>query len=197
MACAGALLETSRFSSSVGPSDKAQVRGSRYRWHAWLGGILGAFLLSAATQASPLPISETLPASTLDTTQVTQVLEDGIYFYGEALQPNAIGSTYLVFEAKDSQIIGAIFMPNSSFDCFHGHISGNELALGITNSYTQETYEHAIALITEADPVAAIGTVPSALQLDGLFELGAARDAELAFLSTCQADLSPSGESNL
>ncbi|MGF1523963.1 MAG: hypothetical protein ACFBSF_16725 [Leptolyngbyaceae cyanobacterium] len=159
-----------------------------WSWRILLGGVLGALLLSASTQASSLNLSEIASSPLADEGSVAQVVEDGVYFYGETPQPDELGAGYMIFEAQNDRVVGAVFMPHSSFDCFVGQIGDRELSMQITNSYTQESYEYAIALVADDEPIAATsGAVP--LQLDGLVDLGSPREAELAMLSTCQTDL--------
>ncbi|MGF1460970.1 MAG: hypothetical protein ACFBSG_18325 [Leptolyngbyaceae cyanobacterium] len=112
--------------------------------------------------------------------------EGEVHFYGSAPEPGVLGASYLVFTAADTAIMGAIFMPQSSFDCFQGHIQSGHLALEITNSYSQEVYPYEIARVAEEVPVATIGEGTVAVGLEGFFELGEAGASELELLSICQ-----------
>ena len=194
MAGAGALFKTSGLKSGLGDSDRVQNQGGLRRLNILLGGVLGVLLLSTSTQAKPLLLEKGEPFFTVServASEVAQslIVEEGIYFYGQAPRPDEIGAAYMVFEAQGAQVVGAMFMPHSSFDCFQGRVDGSELALNITNSYTQETYDYAIAITPIDEPIATIGNAPVPIELDGFFDLGAARDAELSILATCQADL--------
>jgi hypothetical protein len=179
------------FSTAVANSTQHIHDGNQFsRWHFLLGGLLGTALLSVMVQAHPVQGAEVTPEP--ESTEVAnqiRPIEDGVYFYGSAPQPDEIGHAYMVFEAQNSNLLGAIFMPQSSFDCFSGHIRGNELALQITNSYSQEIYGYAIALVAPEDPIASVGTPEVPLQLDGFTDLGTAREADLALLETCRAAL--------
>lgn len=182
----GALLKSSLFGPIVEHSDQTKLTQYLSWLQVLLGSILCALLLSGATQASPALSSEISDPAATNRIDTINLLGDGIYFYGAASQPDMIGAAYLVFEAQNSQVVGAIFMPYSSFDCFQGHMLDNALALQITHSYTQDTDEYAIPVIVSDEPVATIdGTHPS-WQLDGFFNLGAAREAELSILAVCQ-----------
>ncbi|MEM9004350.1 MAG: hypothetical protein AAGE59_12610 [Cyanobacteria bacterium P01_F01_bin.86] len=186
MHSAGILLQTSR---ACPPTTSCNWKERcLWSWRGLLGGVLGALLLSVSTQASPLELSETVPVFLEKEVTNGYAVEDGIYFYGEASQPDEIGKGYMVFEAQDNQVVGAMFMPHSSFDCFVGQVDNRNLSLQITNSYTQETYEYAIALIVD-ESIATLNSAPIPFHLDGLTDLGAARDSELSMLSTCQTDL--------
>jgi len=59
--------------------------------------------------------------------------EDGVYLYGQSAQPNQVGQGYIVFQKRQNQVIGALYMPNSEFSCFQGNIeSSGELAMTVT-----------------------------------------------------------------
>lgn len=42
------------------------------------------------------------------------------YLYGESTQPNQFSKTYVVFQHQNGKVVGAIYSPNSEFDCFIG-----------------------------------------------------------------------------
>ncbi len=160
-------------------------------WGVVVGGTVGACLLSFAAQASPLSGLESMANQAMAQVVSGQTLQDGVYFLGMAPRPDELGMAYLVFEARNSEVVGAFFMPYSSFDCFQGTVANNQLAMTITNSYTQETYDYAIALVNRGDAVATLGTPDLPLQLDGFYDLGMPREGELSILETCQANLTP------
>ena len=143
-------------------------------------------MLCATVNASPLLNNDVSEAAFSN----SDMIEDGIYLYGSAPELDTLGAAYMVFSAQDSHLVGAMFMPQSSFDCFQGYRDGNELALQITNSYTQEVYDYAIALVTDDAPIAAANPDNFVLALDGFYNLGTPEDAELAILSTCQTNQS-------
>lgn len=152
-----------------------------------LGGLIGAALLSTVASASPTHALKGVSVNADEAPLAVRPIADGLYFFGAADHPDEIGHAYMVFEADSSNIVGAIFMPQSSFDCFRGQVVGHELALQITNSYTQEVHDYPIALMTDSDPIAMVGTPQLPLQLSGFYDLGAPREAEAQLLTTCQA----------
>lgn len=59
--------------------------------------------------------------------------QDGVYLYGQSLQPNQLGQGYIVFQKRQNQVMGALYMPSSEFSCFQGNIdSSGELAMTVT-----------------------------------------------------------------
>jgi len=75
-----------------------------------------------------------------------EALDDGIYLYGETSEPEQIGKAYVVFEVRRGQVIGAFYMPHSSFDCAYGSAEQSQLDVTIINSYDQTTYRHTLFL---------------------------------------------------
>lgn len=150
------------------------------------GGLVGSLILGIMAQAiSPTPaIAQSHQAE-------APLLGDGVYFYGQAPTPDQLGVGYMVFEAQGERVIGAIYMPFSSFDCFQGRVAGGNFALQITNSYTQETYGYDIAL-GETVPVASQSGGIASFGLEGFHNLGAPGTAELQLLQTCQGALTSS-----
>jgi hypothetical protein len=54
-------------------------------------------------------------------------LPDGIYLYGNSPQPDEVAHNYVVFERRDSEVIGAFYSPQSEFTCFAGDLQGTRL----------------------------------------------------------------------
>lgn len=148
---------------------------------------LAPFVRGSAVQASlgATPVeSSTLTADT----QLANLLADGQYLYGESPEANQLGAGYMVFEASQGNIVGALYMPHSSFDCFRGRVQDGALAMTITNSYTQETYPYSVAVVTD-DAIASATNVTAPLQLDGFHRLGEPSDNDLRMLEVCKANL--------
>lgn len=192
----GTLLMVSRAPFAI-PYGWRQNIARSCSWRTFFGGALGALLLSTSAQANPFSLIKTPLIHIANETILTQLVDGSPYFYGEADQPDQLGATYLVFTEQDSHVTGAVFMPHSSFDCFAGRIGNHDLSLQITNSYTQESYDYTIALADTNSPIAGVNATPTPLQLDGFFNLGAARAAELSMLEVCQADGLPQAESSI
>ncbi len=61
--------------------------------------------------------------------------QDGVYLYGQSLQPNQLGQGYIVFEKRQDMVKGALFMPRSEFSCFQGTLDkSGELAMTVMGS---------------------------------------------------------------
>lgn len=148
------------------------------RFKAALAGVslvLGAFSLSI------------LPAHSAPETAATE-LPDGIYLYGQSTQPDELGNGYFVFESKQGQVVGALYMPRSSFDCAAGNFKSDQLALTVTNSYDRITNPLEIALDRSA-PIASSGNAPLGVGLQGFHKLEKVTDNDLRMLNVCKTDL--------
>ncbi|WP_017713532.1 hypothetical protein [Prochlorothrix hollandica] len=119
-------------------------------------------------------------------TGATQRLRDGVYVYGQSSQPEEIGQVYMVFEAQADQMVGAFYMPFSSFDCFQGSLEADRLALTITDSYSAETSSYAVAL-DSGDPQASDDLL-APFDLEGFQPLDEVSDNDRQILGVCKDD---------
>lgn len=116
-------------------------------------------------------------------------LPDGTYLYGESEQPNQPGRTYFVFEVSKGEVNGALYSPNSSFDCTSGKFESQQIALSVVDTYDKTSYPIEIGtlnggVVASADPVAELG-------LDGMTRvMGEISSRDREILSTCKAFLS-------
>lgn len=73
-------------------------------------------------------------------------LKEGIHLFGQARLPAQLQTEYLVFRMNQNRVVGAFFMPSSSFDCFSGTMEASKLKLTVVESYEQQTYDHSVNL---------------------------------------------------
>ena len=175
--------------ATLGQTIKTHLKHRRWRSPNWT--VLGG--LGIALAAAMVPLAAVRAETPTPDADAVPLVGDGIYFYGQAPEPGTLGAGYLVFEAQGERVVGAIYMPFSSFDCFQGQQTGDTLALQITNSYTQETYDYAVAL-ESVDAIASGEGSVAPLSLVGFHNLGTAGEAELELLQTCQGILTPEAE---
>lgn len=115
----------------------------------------------------------------------------GRYLFGQVPQPDQLGQGYMVFENDGEQVFGALYYPSSSFDCFRGTIQAGQLAMTITNSYTQETYPYSIALVSDTSVAAPSPDSLEPLSLEGFYQIDEVDENDLRMLETCRAVNSP------
>lgn len=73
-------------------------------------------------------------------------LPDGVYLYGQSGEPDQMGKAYFVFEARRGKVLGAFYMPRSSFDCAYGSFHPEKVALTVIDSYEKTANPYEIAL---------------------------------------------------
>ncbi len=166
-----------------------------------MGRALVTLSVASGLVASGLPwsdraLAESLPAATHE--QSSQAiaygappLADGVYLYGEVSRPEQIGAAYVVFQVSGQVVTGAFYMPQSSFDCFHGEVQPSQLSLTVIDSYDRTAHPYALAL-EQAARVASSGSVVSIpVTLTGYTPIDQVSDADQRILSVCQANLQP------
>ncbi|MEH2239439.1 hypothetical protein [Nostoc sp.] len=62
-------------------------------------------------------------------------VKDGVYLYGQSPKPNQLGQGYIIFQKQQEKITGALYMPQSEFNCFQGTLNpSGELAMTVNGS---------------------------------------------------------------
>jgi len=157
----------------------------RQRLGAGLFALAAATTLVAATpqaQAEPLAMAQ---ATNLPTSS-------GRYLFGQAPEPDQAGLGYVVLERTGDRVYGALYFPNSSFDCFHGLVQGNELAMTIVDSYSQESYPYSIALANDTSVASADLSNPlTSFSLSGFYALDTLSENDNRMLDICSGALVP------
>jgi hypothetical protein len=169
------------------------------------GKIAGIALLSAVFAVASLPLAGLLSANSAEVStktpnsnssfvatrsiaQLNQSLPDGVYLYGESPKPNEIGKGYFVFESKQGKVVGALYMPSSSFDCAQGSFQGNRLALTVTNSYDRTTNPYAIAVERNSTVATGGNTVMSPVGLQGFHKIDQLSELDQKILKVCKTE---------
>ncbi|MDZ8187844.1 MAG: hypothetical protein RMX96_23720 [Nostoc sp. ChiSLP02] len=66
--------------------------------------------------------------------------KDGIYLYGQSTKANQLGQAYIIFQKQRDKVTGALFMPQSEFNCFQGTLDrSGELAMTVSASSTESS----------------------------------------------------------
>ncbi|NER78036.1 MAG: hypothetical protein F6K42_00330 [Leptolyngbya sp. SIO1D8] len=143
-------------------------------------------VLSVGLLLGSLPFVATTATASNSEPQVTPGLADGIYSFGESPEAGQTGSTYMVLSVQSQQVVGAFYQPSSSFDCFYGQVTGNELTLTVVDSYDQTQYPYALALDASSQ-IASQDSGANALVPSGFYPLAELSDLDHSILSTCQS----------
>lgn len=149
-----------------------------------LGLAVGASVFGFA----PLSFAGEASSATISDLTARQSMPDGVYLYGQAEVANQLGSAYMVFEVQDQRVLGAFYMPHSSFDCFSGEFQGEALALNVVDSYEQTVHPYTLALAASAE-VASTGGQVVTVGIEGFHPLVALSDMDQSILNTCRTDL--------
>ncbi|NJO50072.1 MAG: hypothetical protein HC840_12255 [Leptolyngbyaceae cyanobacterium RM2_2_4] len=149
----------------------------------------GAGSVAEATEA-PAMVRESrvLVATSAVHAASLPVLPDGVYLYGQSPEPEQVGAAYMVFEVNNNRVVGAFYMPYSSFDCFNGQFAAEQLELTVINSYEQTAHSHSVAL-SENSSVATTGSAIAPVGLEGYHRIQQISENDQRILTACQADL--------
>ncbi|MEH2405771.1 MAG: hypothetical protein V7K18_03185 [Nostoc sp.] len=107
------------------------------------------------------PITTALAPGSQEATKGAEVLpkanfpvKDGIYLYGQSPKPNQLGQGYIIFEKQQGKVTGALYMPDSEYNCFQGTLNqSGELAMTVNGSSNE-------ASSTQSNQVAASSRLP-------------------------------------
>lgn len=113
---------------------------------------------------------------------------DGIYLYGQSPRPDQLGQSYLVFEVRQKKVLGAFYMPSSSFDCFYGAVQQGQLALTVIDSYERTANPYAIALERTDSVASATNPAIAGIELKGYHPIAKVSENDRRILNTCKAD---------
>jgi hypothetical protein len=154
----------------------------------------GATPILASGLETPAPLSQ---AQALGTRSValgqlpgaTTTMPDGVYLYGQSSTPEQIGKEYLVFEVRSGKVAGAVYMPASEFNCFHGTLESNQLNLSLVNPEDNTTQPYSIALEKTTQVAQAGGGLasPNSVTLVGYHRIANMSKNDQRLLSSCKA----------
>lgn len=173
-------------------------------WQVPLSGLL--LTVGCATQASTWAVAPNQPVKTLGANEIAiaQVpasnnsIADGTYLYGQSSEPQQLGKEYIVFEARQGKVIGAMYLPGSEYSCFYGTLDSEQLNLTVANPYDQTAISHRIARATPSQVAAAGGhlniqngydslTYPHAVALEGYQPVSKVSENDKQILNTCRS----------
>lgn len=153
---------------------------------------LMASTLPIAAQGAELPeqIHQSRPVTlAIASAASSATMPNGVYLYGQSPRANQLGATYLVFEVNGSRVVGAFYMPQSSFDCFYGEMQAERMALTVVDSYEQTTHAYSVPLQPNDQLALAGGPTRLPVQLINHHRIDTVSAADSQVLNTCKADL--------
>lgn len=117
------------------------------------------------------------------------IMPNGTYLYGQSPEAEQVGSTYVVFEVERDRVVGAFYMPQSSFNCFEGQLQPRQMQLTVLDSYEQVSYSYAVAMQPDAPLANRQGTAIAPTAMPGYHSLSALSDADHQLVATCKQRL--------
>ncbi|MFN6460471.1 MAG: hypothetical protein RMZ41_001305 [Nostoc sp. DedVER02] len=154
-----AQIQKSKTSESSLLSQLRRVREERSQQRA-AAGETGIFMhksgktLPTTTALVPDSQGEGATKSAEGLPKVNFPVKDGVYLYGQSPKSNQLGQGYIIFQKQQDKITGALYMPQSEFNCFQGTLNkSGELAMTV-NSTSNE------ASTPQSNQVAANNTLP-------------------------------------
>ena len=144
------------------------------------------------------PQAQAVPKQTIAQLPTSEAsLPDGTYLYGQSSQSQQIGKEYLIFEASQGKVTGAMYLPSSEYSCFHGTLDSKQMNLTVVNPYDQTAFSHSIARAQPAHIAAAGGqinlqntydtvTYPHTVQLEGYQPISKVSDNDQQVLNLCR-----------
>ncbi|MGB3308686.1 MAG: hypothetical protein WBG32_09180 [Nodosilinea sp.] len=116
----------------------------------------------------------------------TPGLPNGTYLYGESPVADTVGAVYVVFEAREGRLSGAIYQPSSSFDCVRGTVANGALDLVITDAYDQSESPYSVALVGNSTVAGTSGGGAPA-QIEGMYAIATLSELDQQLLATCSS----------
>lgn len=156
---------------------KNQMTGFKgWMMNRGMSGLIGALAFLAVCGQSQAAVPSSLP--------------NGTYLYGESDQPNQAGATYFVFDVNEGEVKGAVYSPNSNFDCAYGRFENDQLLLSIVSTYEKTVNPFAIALDRTSLIASSVNAPMIQVGLRGLKSVGRLSDLDRRILATCKASKS-------
>ncbi|OKH37166.1 hypothetical protein NIES2119_15230 [[Phormidium ambiguum] IAM M-71] len=151
--------------------------------------------VNATPKKDTLTTARTQVAQTRTTTAAPTNLNNGVYLYGQSAKPEEIGKEYVVFEARNGRVIGAVYMPRSEFNCFYGNVQSQRLNVTMADPAI-ETADSTPPEKQPVDRVAAVGnyqgidqvSVPYSVKLQDYRQIANVSDNDKRILGMCKAE---------
>lgn len=115
-------------------------------------------------------------------------LPNGVYLYGQSVQPDQIGKAYFVFEVRQGKLVGGLYMPRSSFDCTYGSIQSDKVALTVIDSYDKTENPYAIATVRNTSVASRENPAFVNMGLEGFQRINKLSSMDQHILNVCKTN---------
>ncbi|MCC5607491.1 hypothetical protein LC612_11990 [Nostoc sp. CHAB 5834] len=118
-------------------------------------------------------------------------VKDGIYLYGQSPKSNQLGQGYIIFQKQQDKVTGALFMPQSEFNCFQGTLNpSGELAMTVNSSSNQASsaQSNQVAASNRLPQVSEdeLSSYPYSLALQDFYHLSSITPSDRRTLQMCK-----------
>jgi hypothetical protein len=110
---------------------------------------------------------------------------NGVYLYGETDRPEVVGKEYIIFETIGNKTIGAFYLPNSEFSCFHGQFKGAHLNVTLIDTFDRQKYNFTLNL----NPSGLTASKQPMMGEPSYQPLGKISNSDRNILNTCKIQL--------
>lgn len=159
--------------------------------------LVGVTSTATALQSPALGIPEPVSNNIVTVATPRVPLSNGTYLYGQAPVGGQLGREYMVFEVRQGQVIGAMYMPSSEFSCFQGVLENNQMNVTVASTYDNSALTYQLAQ-EQPRVLAAVGdgaliqglnslTYPHTLELQNFHQINNITTNDQRLLATCQA----------
>ncbi|NJR51709.1 MAG: hypothetical protein HC780_21155 [Leptolyngbyaceae cyanobacterium CSU_1_3] len=131
-------------------------------------------------------LAQSQATSKVEATAAASSLPNGVYLYGQSAQPDQVGKAYFVFEVNQGNVLGALYMPRSSFDCTYGKFQSGRVALTVIDSYEKTRHPYAIALVRNTSVATTGSPALNSINLEGFQPLKKLSETDKKILSVCK-----------
>jgi hypothetical protein len=143
---------------------------------------------NVTAQGAEVPLSTSIAEpSTAEDGQ--PIMFDGVYLYGQSPEADQVGSTYVVFEVERDRVVGAFYMPQSSFNCFEGQLQPDQMQLTVLDSYEQVSYSYAVAMQPDSPLANRQEAVIAPTAMPGYHSLATLSDTDHRLVASCKQRL--------
>ncbi|MGV0023619.1 hypothetical protein [Phormidesmis priestleyi] len=159
---------------------------AKFATFSLVAGLFSMGLPVHAAESQPTITATISAKSTRQVATAPATLPNGVYLYGQSAQPEQVGRAYFVFEVKQGKVLGAFYMPRSSFDCAYGTFEAEQVALTVIDSYEKTRHPYAIALQKTANVATTGNPALTQISLEGFQPLKKLSATDQRILNVCK-----------
>ncbi len=117
---------------------------------------------------------------------------NGVYLFGDTTTPGQLGHEYMVLQVKGSDVIGGFYELDSSFSCFSGTITAQELSLQVQDPQRPDRGLYQVPIYLDNQSATSRFVLPyeNSLGLQGTYRIDGMGQESQRILDVCRASQS-------